>query len=407
VSTKAASVARYVTVVGTADELGNNAELTEAGKDAFVQWFRRHYVDDASATLDASHAIEDFAKDEIGFPVWGDDYAVDFDHLLAALASVGIKHQEHGLLLARPRDALGVQFGRFLTSGPRSDLVAGIIPCASVGLVVGEAGTLKSWLLASLAVSVAHDAPWLGKHATGGTPDVRRVVYVNFDMPAATLDTRLVYCGDDGRVGRCNYPGLSPAEPEFWIELEKAMRPALVIIDTLGGATPGASERDATFALPLKLARRYANKVDGAVLFAHHSGKEIDGAKTVSSVVRGTSALGGDVDVAYHLELLKAAGPKERRARVSCVKFRDGADVPAPFVLQLVDGKIGILGSETDFADELLSAIRANPGVCVSTLARTLGKRKELTLETADELVVAGKLRSEISGRTKALYIVD
>ena len=405
-TTKAASVARYVTVVGTADEDGTApAELTEAGKSAFAQWFRRNYVADASATLDASYPIEDFAKDESGFAAWGDDYSVDYDQFLAALS--GIKQGEHGCLLARPRDGLGVHFGHFLNAGPRVDLVAGLIPCASVGLVVGEAGTLKSWMLASLAVAVAHDAAWLGKHATRGAPDAPRVVYVNFDMPASTLDSRLVYCGDDGRVGRCNYPGLSPADPEFWIELEKAMRPELVIIDTLGGATPGVSERDATFALPLKLARRYANKVDGAVLFAHHSGKEIDGAKTVSSVVRGTSALGGDVDVAYHLELLKAAGPKERRARVSCVKFRDGADVPSPFVLQLVDGKIGILGATESLADEVLSALRANPGVSSSALAKSLHRTKAVVLEGVAELIATARVRVEGKGRSTGLWPLE
>ncbi len=256
-------------VIGEPDDLGNReATFTEAGERVLRDWYRRAFVHDDVEAVDLETLADAFGRDPEGIPQYGPNatWCIDPEVIGKVLRGAGVRFNEHGYALARPRDPLGVHFGK-TSHGPRVDIVANLVPRASVCLIAGLSGALKSRFMAEVEAAFTQGRSVLGRFAT---PDAdERAVYVNTDQPTDTLERHLEECGDKGKVGRCNFPSITPAEPAFWAGMKTALGPALVAVDTLGGATPGASERDSGFALPLKLARRYANEMNAAVIFSH------------------------------------------------------------------------------------------------------------------------------------------
>ena len=206
-------------------------------------------------------------------------------------------------------------------------LIGGFLARGTMSMLVADAGTGKSTLMAQLTLSLVHGKPFLG----GRIEKPARVLLLAAEGARAAFQGRIRTA-----IRALGYAD-TPAFDSWLIHAQnfsdyridgglgvmvREAKPDLVILDTIGYFATydenKASEWKASIAVPL---RALANETDTAFILVHHPPKMTEANKDYRDG-RGTSAMKDDCDHFWRLDAVK--GEPMQRTLVT-VKNKYGA----------------------------------------------------------------------------------
>jgi hypothetical protein len=218
---------------------------------------------------------------------------------------------------------------------PLTYVVEGLFPLPSLSLVYGPPGTLKSLLLADMALCAAAGLPWLPplSHLSGRGRQTHPVsaLWVDFDN-----GPRLTHARMEALARARNLPETIPfgyvSMPSPWLDaglsLGLGLRPLLeciearaaklVILDNLLMIKGGADENSAQMGTVMANLRRLSEQTGGAIIAIHHQRKEMGTTSRAGDRIRGHSSIEAALDLAllvereYHSDSLTLRSTKER-----------------------------------------------------------------------------------------------
>lgn len=258
-----------------------------------------------------------------------------------------------------------------------SYIVKGLLPKAALGVLFGESGSGKSFIMLDLALAVAQGQQWRGLRTTQG-----RVIYLVAEG-ATGFRNRLIAWSAKFGIDLSQIPlDIIDAAPNLLLKedaldickaiLDSGPRPSLVIVDTLAQTLAGANE-NASDDMGKALAHcKGMHKALGAmIMLVHHSGKDS------SKGARGWSGLRAAADV----ELEVSRSPFGRALRTT--KQKDGADFSEwGFDLEVVN-----IGVDPD-GDTLTSCVVVEADVPSIGSTRKVGKNEQVILNVMAELTM-------------------
>jgi RecA/RadA recombinase len=204
------------------------------------------------------------------------------------------------------------------SQGPLRWLVKGLLPKADVGILFGESGAGKTFIVLDLVMAIARGVDsWRGHRVRKG-----RVLYIVAEG-AAGFQNRLQAYARHHQVSPDLLNVIADApnllEPRTVADLLSDIKAVgvydLVVVDTLAKTTPGANENASEdMGRALAHCARVSRDTGAMVLLIHHSGKD------ASRGARGWSGLKGAVDV--ELEVMRDGNDRALQA----TKQKDGAE---------------------------------------------------------------------------------
>ena len=257
-------------------------------------------------------------------------------------------------------------------------LVDRIAELDTVQMYYAPPSSLKTWAMLSMCASIAQGKPWLGRFPV----KQGNVLYLDWESSrqAIVRRMRILLKGANPKGFFYKRHWGDPHKEEFWETLSAFFRAhaiALVVYDTLGGATGGdVKENEAEFSGAVKA----AGKIDGVThIFLHHS------TKADPKNARGTGSLLAAVDSAFYLDEakgnrrtgltttlhLKKAGDGEQE-EVIHLRFTEGDG------LQIVNARPeGHVGPEGASLDKLIDLQLASGPKGTEALREALGVGKK------------------------------
>jgi hypothetical protein len=198
-------------------------------------------------------------------------------------------------------------------------LVRGVLPATGLGALFGPSGSGKSFLTLDLAAAVAQGVPWFGIRTTAAP-----VVYCVLEGEAGVRLRAQAWEKNAGRklpdtmrfvMQPFRLTDAGDVQDMAAAVLEAGGRGALVVVDTLSRATPGADENSSVdMGAAIEAAKRLQSSVEGAVLVVAHTGKD------ATRGLRGHSSLHAALDAAIVVS-------RDGDVRSwSVAKSKDGAD---------------------------------------------------------------------------------
>jgi hypothetical protein len=258
--------------------------------------------------------------------------------------------------------------------------IKGVLPRAVLGVLFGESGAGKSFMVLDMAMSIARGAQWRDRKVCQG-----RVTYIIAEGRGGFTPRLLAYEIQHG-VDLSTVPFNAITDvPDF---LHKTDHVALadqinadggadlIIVDTLAQTTPGADENGGKdMGLALSHCRQLADSTGAMVLLIHHAGKDL------SRGARGWSGVKAAADVELCVER-----PEGVNARLLTVtKLKDGSDYAQfPFKLMTVP-----LGHDPD-GDIFDSCVIEHSYEAVIRERKGAGKVQRIVLEAVRDLVGLG-----------------
>jgi AAA domain len=268
---------------------------------------------------------------------------------------------------------------------PRTNILAPWLPDKGLAMIYAPRGVGKTWVALAIAHAVASGGGFLRWRA----PRPRRVLYIDGEMPASTLQERyrMVVSASMQDAPRENFrlvaadfqkdglPDLADADAQRFYD--SAMNEAeLIIVDNLSTVARGLRENEADAFGPVQtwlLSQRAASR---SVLLIHHAGK--------GGGQRGTSRKEDVLDSVISLSRPPVYSATEgARFEVRFTKSRGfwGSDAE-PFEARFADGRWTtgeIVAADSDAAIEAMYEsglsirdIEERTGIARSTVARKL-----------------------------------
>jgi putative DNA primase/helicase len=261
---------------------------------------------------------------------------------------------------------------------PRSLMLAPWLRDKGLAMIYAPRGVGKTWIALSIAHAIAGGSEFLRCRA----PRARRVLYIDGEMPAATLQERYaaVVGASMQDAARENFrlvaadvqadglPDLADAEAQRFYEAVIADA-ELIIVDNLSTVARGLRENEADAFGPVQswmLALRAAGR---SVLLVHHAGK--------GGAQRGTSRKEDVLDTVISLSRPPGYSATEgARFEVRFTKSRGfwGLDAE-PFEARYSDGRWTTTAIVAEDSDEALAALRAD-GLSIRAIAERSGLSK-------------------------------
>ena len=250
--------------------------------------------------------------------------------------------------------------------------IRGVLPETGLAAIYGEPGSGKSFLAIDIAARTSAGLPdWFGHQISQ-----RDVVYAALEggrgiqQRLAAWDVVNEVRANGVKFLLSGFTLLSDTDVARLAEAVTAnvASGAVIIIDTLAQATPGADENAAKdMGLALKAAKHIADAVDGLVILVHHSGKDS------SRGLRGHSSLNGAMDAVINV----ARDNVNDRRSWRVTKMKDSEDgAIGHFTLDRVDlGADGFGGRITSSA---VKEIKGAAAVLVSAQQASLGGNQKL-----------------------------
>jgi len=206
---------------------------------------------------------------------------------------------------------------------PLHFLVDGLLPCPSLSIVYGGPGSLKSMLLADLAVAIVAGAKWLEPLPTSTSePGVTfatsqaAVLWVDFDNGIRRTDERIEAFARARQLAP-DAPLHYVSMPQPWLDASKATMMAelaelittlnakLIIIDNLGLITGDTEENSGEMAQVMGNLRWLCEETESAVIVVHHQRKSSgtnDKGIRKGEMLRGHSSIEAALDLALLVE---------------------------------------------------------------------------------------------------------
>lgn len=224
---------------------------------------------------------------------------------------------------------------------PVEYLVDQLLSAPSLSIVYGGPGSLKSMILADLAICVASGSRWLDQLGSDGAqPGVSLavkqapVLWIDFDNGARRTDIRI-----GAMLRGRNLPDSTPihyvsmpvphldvSRPDHVERLGALISGAgyrLIIIDNLGLVTGNVEENSAAMANVMGNLRRLAEETGAAIVLIHHQRKSAINGDS-SGVRKGESLRGhSSIEAALDLALLVERKPGTDEIAVIVTKMRD------------------------------------------------------------------------------------
>jgi AAA domain len=229
-------------------------------------------------------------------------------------------------------------------------VVDGLFPLPSLSIVYGAPGTLKSLLMADMAVSVAAGAPWLPDPSAALGRGIQTlpvpVLWCDFDNGPRITHERFEALGRARHLPE-TVPLAYVSMPSPWLNASNAAAMAalaepiqdrgalLVCIDNLTLVKGQADENSAQMGSVMANFRRLAEDTGAAMILIHHQRKDSQqGRKGKDTTPRAGDRLRGhsSIEAAVDLALLVEREPQSSTLGVQSTKTR-GVDVP-PFGAQ-------------------------------------------------------------------------
>lgn len=204
---------------------------------------------------------------------------------------------------------------------PVKYLIDGLLPCPSLDIVYGGPGSLKSMMLADMAVCVAAGSPWLEPFAFGKSgvtiPTTQApVLWIDFDNGVRRTDERFDAFGKARDLPSdipLHYvsmptPWLDASDPQMVTQLADLIRiigAKMVVVDNLGLITGGVEENSAKMAQVMGNLRWLCEMTESAVVIVHHqrkSGGQNDKGIRKGETLRGHSSIEAALDLALIVE---------------------------------------------------------------------------------------------------------
>ncbi|NBW07977.1 MAG: hypothetical protein EBR82_08115 [Caulobacteraceae bacterium] len=210
-----------------------------------------------------------------------------------------------------------------LAKPPPDWLVRGYLIDVGVSVLFGPPGSFKSFIALDLALSVAHGLDWRGVPVR----EARKTLYICAEGQYGFGTRGLVWREHRGKGAVCAGFWMLPAPVNFLVadnvDLlakhigEFGVDARFIVIDTLaknfGGGDENSTQDMNKFIAGVE---RLNAALKAHVLVVHHTGKD------VSKAERGSSALRGGVDAAFHL----IRDETSDRVTVRCLKQKDGPE---------------------------------------------------------------------------------
>ena len=200
-------------------------------------------------------------------------------------------------------------------------LIKGILPSSGIGAFYGESGSGKSFLAIDMAATIAEGRRWFG-HRVVPTP----VVYVCLEGEAGFRTRVLAWEKHNGRPIPDTFKVIletfklndkQDVDDLATVLLAKENKGALIILDTLNRATPGADENSSKdMGEIISNAKKLQQLVGGLVLLVAHTGKNKE------KGIRGHSSLIAALDAAIEV---KRAGDQRQWINTKAKDGQDGA----------------------------------------------------------------------------------
>lgn len=206
---------------------------------------------------------------------------------------------------------------------PLQFLVDGLLPCPSLSIVYGGPGSLKSMLLADLAVTIVAGAKWLEPLPTSSSePGVTfatsqaAVLWVDFDNGIRRTDERIEAFARARQLAP-DAPLHYVSMPQPWLDASKAtmmvelaeliatLNAKLIIIDNLGLITGDTEENSGEMAQVMGNLRWLCEETVSAVIVVHHQRKSSganDKGIRKGEMLRGHSSIEAALDLALLVE---------------------------------------------------------------------------------------------------------
>jgi hypothetical protein len=264
---------------------------------------------------------------------------------------------------------------------PRTLMLPPWLPDKGLAMVFAPRGVGKTWF----ALAAGHAVATGGEFLRWRAPRPRRVLYIDGEMPAATLQARYLAVVDSAGIelARENFrllaadiqrdglPDLADSEAQQFYE--PAIADAeLIVVDNLSTIARGLRENEADAFGPVQtwlLGQRAAGR---SVLLVHHAGK--------GGGQRGTSRKEDVLDAVVSLSRPPGYSAAEgARFEVRFTKSRGfwGEDAE-PFEARFADGRWSTAAIVAEDGDEALAALRAEGHSFRAIAARTGVSKSEV-----------------------------
>ena len=201
---------------------------------------------------------------------------------------------------------------------PLQYIVEDILTLPSLVIVYGPPGSLKSMLIADLAVAVASGKPWLVEKDTTKRRTQKKtfqspILWCDFDNGKRRTDERFDALGMARQL-----PGTTPvyyaSMPNPWLDASdqlsieelilrvKRLKARLVVIDNLGTITGKADENSAEMVQVMSRLRYLAESTQACVIVLHHQRKGAGMQARAGDALRGHSSIEAALDLALLVE---------------------------------------------------------------------------------------------------------
>lgn len=222
-----------------------------------------------------------------------------------------------GDLLTDPWQAFTLQ-DAYLERPPIEYIAAGLFTLPSLNIVYGAPGTLKSFVLADLAVCVAAGKLWLPPapwQPTGKGIETKPapIIWLDFDNGERRTHERfgsLARARDLPEITPIFYysmpmPWLDATKPESITQMitrAKEKQAELIVIDNLGLISGGADENSASMIGVMSQLRQLAEGTGAAVVLIHHKRKGNGFIGRAGDTSRGHSSIEAAIDLGLLVE---------------------------------------------------------------------------------------------------------
>lgn len=352
--------------------VANGQRLKRLGEQGRALWMEWSQQSDKFDPLDAARVWDSFTADRTGFAaVFAEAQRRGWVNPLAGHSPAPTKPA----FQPRVDDPYwGFKFAPDLVKdlGPTRWLVSKLLPEDCTAVLYGPSGTLKSFVMIDLALSIAHGVPWQGK-----TTKKRTVFYLAGEGEQGFAKRLAAWCLSKGHKPPAGFafrqiPAIQDeSQLDQLVETIRAIaaergEAGLIIIDTLFTALNGGDENSGKdMGLIISAMKRLRVEFGAAVVAVHHTGK-------VGEAARGHSSLPSGMDVMFYAK----PGPVPLTVEVTNPKQKDGAEHPS----MLLQASVYELPIEGEDGERETSLVLSDPS---AALMETYQARAKATEETA------------------------
>ena len=236
------------------------------------------------------------------------------------------------------RSSTAAEFLALDITPPRM-LVEGHLPEASIGWIVGQPKSFKSFYAQDLAFALSTGGLFLGRYPANGLQEGRRVLFVQLESSKAAFQNRIRSMASRYKAQPENLFLLSN-EP-LTLEDEKSreriaaelehVKPDLLILDPLAAITTGEENSATEMGNVVRWLRGWRDQYGCAILVVHHANKA---AQTATGGRAGLKMRGSGVLYAASEVTISVERPDDDAPRVHVrVELKEG-EGPKPYVCE-------------------------------------------------------------------------